>query len=289
MHSRSPSSGASFSTVRILIIGNMVWGRESSPASVPSLFHVHHGGSHNTSRHARREIPRGLGTGSDLSDINPETGLIDPNSLRHSTWMLNRMRTNGDLVPHTPKPAKPKMPSIRFVPHQDSARPSLQFDPISRTLPNTTDVIRVGRYSEKDGQSYVVSDARSSAPVGFKSKVVSRKHCEFWFQNGQWYIKDVKSSSGTFLNRLRLSPASTESRPYQVNDGDIIQLGIDFKGGEEMIFRCVKMRIECNRDWQKSVNPYKYVLPRTIQGDLQRTDLKLNPAYVPFDACRIFR
>jgi pSer/pThr/pTyr-binding forkhead associated (FHA) protein len=97
----------------------------------------------------------------------------------------------------------------------------------------------------------------SAAPVGFKSKVVSRRHCEFWYENGKWYIRDVKSSSGTFLNHIRLSPPSQESKAFPVNDGDIIQLGIDFKGGEEMIFRCVKMRVELNRGWQNKLNSFK--------------------------------
>lgn len=113
--------------------------------------------------------------------------------------------------------------------------------------------MRVGRYSERDN----ASPEPNTLPVGFKSKVVSRRHCEFWCTNGgQWYIKDVKSSSGTFLNHVRLSPPGQESRPYAVNDGDVVQLGIDFKGGEEVIFRCVKIRIECNRGWQKSLNAY---------------------------------
>src|SRR5690606_16633172 len=58
---------------------------------------------------------------------------------------------------------------------------------------------------------------------------------------------------------IRLSPPGHESKPYVVNDGDIIQLGIDFKGGEEMIFRCVKMRLELNRGWQNKLNTFKYV------------------------------
>jgi pSer/pThr/pTyr-binding forkhead associated (FHA) protein len=104
----------------------------------------------------------------------------------------------------------------------------------------------------------------SAAPVGFKSKVVSRRHCEFWYEDGKWYIKDVKSSSGTFLNHIRLSPPSQESKAFPVNDGDIVQLGIDFKGGEEMIFRCVKMRLELNRGWQNKLNSFKYVFCPTF-------------------------
>lgn len=157
-----------------------------------------------------------------------------------------------------------QMPTIKFIPHQDprSNKPSLAFTATSRTLPHEDCVIRVGRYSERDGQPNPPSHLPSAAPVGFKSKVVSRRHCELWCSKGQWYIKDVKSSSGTFLNHIRLSQPSIESRPFPVNDGDVVQLGIDFRGGEEMIFRCVKIRIECNRSWQKSLNQFKYESPR---------------------------
>jgi pSer/pThr/pTyr-binding forkhead associated (FHA) protein len=152
-----------------------------------------------------------------------------------------------------------QLPSIRFIPHHDprSHRPSLSFTAVSRTLPTPETVIRVGRYSERDTIPESRGNVPSAAPVGFKSKVVSRRHCEFWCENSQWFVRDVKSSSGTFLNHLRLSPPGVESKPWPVNDGDVIQLGIDFRGGEEMIFRCVKIRIECNRGWQKGLNPFK--------------------------------
>ncbi|KJZ74752.1 hypothetical protein HIM_05869 [Hirsutella minnesotensis 3608] len=160
-------------------------------------------------------------------------------------------------------------PSIRFSAYYDprSTRPSLTFAPISRTLPNGSEVIRVGRYSERDGQTsaYMTGSQPSAAPVGFKSKVVSRRHCEFWCEDGKWFIKDVKSSSGTFLNHIRLSPPSQESKAYPVNDGDIVQLGIDFKGGEEMIFRCVKMRLELNRGWQNKLNNFNVAAHKRLR------------------------
>jgi len=154
---------------------------------------------------------------------------------------------------------KSRPPTIRFFPHQElrQGRPSLNFAPVIRTLPNESSIIRVGRYSEREGIPVSNPSGPSDAPVGFKSKVVSRKHCEFSFSNGSWQIKDVSSSSGTFLNHIRLSQPNTESRLYPVKDGDIVQLGIDFRGGEEMIFRCVKIRIECNRAWQKRPNNFK--------------------------------
>ena len=167
------------------------------------------------------------------------------------------------------------LPTIRFIPHQDprSARPSLTFAPISRTLPDSNSVIKIGRYSERDANPTPAPNTPSAALVGFKSKVVSRKHCEFWCSNGQWYVKDVKSSSGTFLNHIRLSQPNAESRPYPVNDGDVVQLGIDFRGGEEMIFRCVKIRVECNRAWQKGLNSFKYVLCCAQTSNYGTTDI----------------
>lgn len=169
------------------------------------------------------------------------------------------------------------LPSIRFSAYYDAraARPSLTFQPVSRTLPSGSEVIKVGRYSERDAQPQVAPNVPSASPVGFKSKVVSRRHCEFWFESGKWHIRDVKSSSGTFLNHIRLSPPGTESKPYVVNDGDIIQLGIDFKGGEEMIFRCVKMRLELNRGWQSKLNTFKYVVSRLLMLS-PRSDFQTN-------------
>lgn len=146
--------------------------------------------------------------------------------------------------------------TIRFYPYQDANRPSLPFSSVARTLPSENSIIRVGRYSERDGAPIGNQTEPSDAPVGFKSKVVSRKHCEFSFVNGQWHVKDVGSSSGTFLNHMRLSQPNVKSRLYAVRDGDIVQLGIDFKGGEEMIFRCVRIRIECNRSWQQLPNEF---------------------------------
>ncbi|KAH8669935.1 hypothetical protein BGZ61DRAFT_363739 [Ilyonectria robusta] len=177
----------------------------------------------------------------------------------------NRASTAGDAVSNAPD----TMPSIRFSAYYDprSTRPSLTFPPISRTLPTGSEKIRVGRYSERDSHSManLPGNQPSAAPVGFKSKVVSRRHCEFWYEDGKWYIKDVKSSSGTFLNHIRLSPPSQESKAFPVNDGDIVQLGIDFKGGEEMIFRCVKMRLELNRGWQNKLNTFNMAAHKRLQ------------------------
>lgn len=189
-----------------------------------------------------------------------------PNSSAEPTTASDAPAATGTNSTDATQPAagSKQKATIRFFPYQDtfqSSRPSLPFVPIARTLPSESSVIRVGRYSERDGIPIPNPTEPSDAPVGFKSKVVSRKHCEFIFSNGQWHIKDVGSSSGTFLNHMRLSQPNMVSRLYSIKDGDIVQLGIDFRGGEEMIFRCVRIRIECNRSWQQQPNEFKYGAP----------------------------
>ncbi|CAI7593123.1 unnamed protein product [Penicillium glandicola] len=186
---------------------------------------------------------------SQESTPSPEPGATPSNGIEPTSTPAEGQVTSKSETKAT----------IRFFPYQDSlqsTRPSLPFAPVARTLPSESCVIRVGRYSERDGVPPPNPTEPSDAPVGFKSKVVSRKHCEFLYVNGQWHIKDVGSSSGTFLNHMRLSQPNMVSRLYSIKDGDIVQLGIDFRGGEEMIFRCVRIRIECNRSWQQQPNEF---------------------------------
>lgn len=70
-------------------------------------------------------------------------------------------------------------------------------------------------------------------------------------------MKDTKSSSGTFVNNARLSAANTESQKVPIKDGDIVQLGVDYQGGHEDIYKSVKMRIELGREWQTRKNKFK--------------------------------
>ena len=80
--------------------------------------------------------------------------------------------------------------------------------------------------------------------IAFRSKVVSRAHAELWLgKDGQVYFKDIGSSSGTFLNRLRLSPSGKESRPYPLKSGDTVQLGVDYQGRQEEIYKCVTVKV----------------------------------------------
>ncbi|KAI8077823.1 SMAD/FHA domain-containing protein [Halteromyces radiatus] len=135
---------------------------------------------------------------------------------------------------------EPDTSHIRIVPHLDSSR-SLVFSVIERDVAEGT-ILKIGRFTDKYA---------SSTRITFKSKVVSRGHAEIWSKNGKFYIRDTKSSSGTFLNHVRLSPPNQESRSFLLNDNDVVQLGVDYQGGTEEIYRCVKMRLEINRSTQQ--------------------------------------
>jgi len=112
--------------------------------------------------------------------------------------------------------------SIRIVPAMDSfTRLPLRFDPIDRKV-DDGEVLMVGRHTDR-----LVSEHPTA--VVFRSKVVSRNHAKIWCSNNQWFLQDVGSSSGTFLNHIRLSPPNVASTPYTIKDGDIVQLGIDFR------------------------------------------------------------
>ena len=147
---------------------------------------------------------------------------------------------------------------LRLVPHLESSR-SLHFEPIERDL-SPFAIVKVGRFTDRSNHHQAQTGTSPSDParVAFKSKVVSRGHAEIWADDsGKFFIKDTKSSSGTFLNHIRLSAPNTESRPFPLKDGDVLQLGVDYQGGTEEIYRCVKMRVELNRAWQRGANSFK--------------------------------
>ncbi|KAI0300549.1 hypothetical protein B0F90DRAFT_1723865 [Multifurca ochricompacta] len=196
------------------------------------------------------------------------------------TQILRRRRSGGALassntpqvpavVPNTPQPST--MPAfsgvppptstgashrIRLVPHLDSRR-SLRFEPITRDVGEGDPALRIGRFTERSGMGISQANALNSNKLAFKSKVVSRAHAEVWCEAGaKFYIKDTKSSSGTFLNHVRLSAANQDSRPFELKDGDTLQLGVDYQGGTEDIYKCVRIRVEIGREWQASANAF---------------------------------
>jgi len=83
----------------------------------------------------------------------------------------------------------------------------------------------------------------------FQSKVVSRQHCSIYCNTGKFYVKDMGSSSGTFLQNqkfgdkpYRLSEQGKESSLFELHDGDMIQLGEDYDQGG-VFHKCIMIRV----------------------------------------------
>ena len=79
----------------------------------------------------------------------------------------------------------------------------------------------------------------------FDSKVLSRAHAEVWYENEKVYIKDIKSSNGTFINGTRLSPESQESEPFELHSEDVVDFGIDIltDDNKDILHRRVACRV----------------------------------------------
>ncbi len=52
-------------------------------------------------------------------------------------------------------------------------------------------------------------------------KTVSRRHARLWCESGRWYLSDMQSANGTFINNVRLQPG----QQALLNDGDLINFG----------------------------------------------------------------
>lgn len=188
-----------------------------------------------------------------------DTGIYDtlvtpPAQDENETGQRSASNTaSGDGTPSDG--TKPELEyAIRLTPFVDhsSSVPSFYFGVVERDASNGN-VILVGRYADKRAQDGSID----VDPIAFKSKVVSRKHAEFVVNDGAWYIRDVGSSSGTFLNNVRLSQAGESSAQRPLNDGDILQFGLDYnRAGNEGIYKCVKVRVELNRSWRQKPSHY---------------------------------
>ena len=181
---------------------------------------------------------------TDSAPATPTEQTLDPLSTAAGTSIAS---------PSTP--STNRMLHVRLVPHLEVSSRSLHFEPVNREF-RPGGSVKIGRFNDR-GPNIAANDLKASR-VAFKSKVVSRSHAEISAdREGNFWVKDTKSSSGTFLNHIRLSGPGMDSRLFQVKDGDVLQLGVDYQGGTEEMYRCVKMKVEFNRTFQKAANQFK--------------------------------
>ncbi|KAL9941852.1 hypothetical protein D7B24_001367 [Verticillium nonalfalfae] len=95
------------------------------------------------------------------------------------------------------------------------------FERKTISVPFYPDSLRIGRQTN---QKTIPTPANGF----FDSKVLSRQHAEVWADRmGKIFIRDVKSSNGTFVNGSRLSAENRESEPHELQTQDHLELGID--------------------------------------------------------------
>jgi hypothetical protein len=116
------------------------------------------------------------------------------------------------------------------------------FERKTISVPFYPDVLRIGRQTN-------AKTAPTPANGFFDSKVLSRQHAEIYAErnlNGRIYIRDVKSSNGTFVNGQRLSPENKESEPHELREQDVLELGIDIVSEDQktIVHHKVAARVE---------------------------------------------
>lgn len=95
------------------------------------------------------------------------------------------------------------------------------FERKTITVPYYPDSLRIGRQTN-------AKTVPTPSNGFFDSKVLSRQHAEIWAdRNGKVWIRDVRSSNGTFVNGTRLSAENRDSEPHELQSQDHLELGID--------------------------------------------------------------
>jgi len=114
------------------------------------------------------------------------------------------------------------------------------FERKTINVPYYPDILRVGRQTN-------AKTAPTPSNGFFDSKVLSRQHAEVYAErNGRIFIRDVKSSNGTFVNGKRLSPENKESEPHELREQDVLELGIDIVSEDQktVVHHKVAARVE---------------------------------------------
>lgn len=114
------------------------------------------------------------------------------------------------------------------------------FERKTINVPFFPDVLRIGRQTNAK---------TAPTPINgfFDSKVLSRQHAEIYSErSGRIFIRDVKSSNGTFVNGKRLSPENKESEPHELREQDVLELGIDIVSEDQktVVHHKVAARVE---------------------------------------------
>ncbi|KAJ4266268.1 hypothetical protein NW762_004251 [Fusarium torreyae] len=126
-----------------------------------------------------------------------------------------QMSPQGMMRPMTAEQIPPGQPVLYLLSLNGT------FERKTIAVPFAPECLRIGRQTN---QKTIPTPTNGF----FDSKVLSRQHAEIYAErNGKIYIRDVKSSNGTFVNGTRLSQENRESEPHELQTSDHLELGID--------------------------------------------------------------
>lgn len=186
---------------------------------------------------ARKKPPRGLWPSmkaqpvSGISTTRPQP-LPSATSGQSAASAMSAIHQPSPIVPSQtllPSPIAQNGPRPLSAGGQGDAPAVLVLSPMNGTferkqitVPFFPEVLRIGR------QTHPTKTVPTPVNGYFDSKVLSRQHAEVWAdRNGKIWIRDVKSSNGTFVNNVRLSPENRDSEPHELREHDTLELGID--------------------------------------------------------------
>ncbi|EFQ97483.1 vacuolar protein sorting-associated protein 64 [Nannizzia gypsea CBS 118893] len=164
---------------------------------------------------------------SGVTNTRPQTVSVPPSGVSASSAM-SALHQTPPMVPlqHIMPPQQNGIRPGNRPPHEPAVVLSLlpingTFERKQINVPYFPEVLRIGRQTN-------AKTLPTPANGYFDSKVLSRQHAEVWSDRaGKIWIRDVKSSNGTFVNGQRLSPENRDSEPHELREHDVLELGID--------------------------------------------------------------
>ena len=167
---------------------------------------------------------------SGISNGRPPP-LPNPSSGQSAASTMSAMHQPSPILPsqnRTNAQQQQNAARIDQLPNASDAPAVLALQPLTGTferkqinVPYFPEVLRIGRQTNAKTVPTAINGY-------FDSKVLSRQHAEVWAdRNGKIWIRDVKSSNGTFINGVRLSPENRDSEPHELRESDTLELGID--------------------------------------------------------------
>lgn len=158
---------------------------------------------------------------------------------------------NGQINGSARNQAPPDPPAILHLLPMNNT-----FERKTITVPYYPDVLRIGRQTN---QKTIPTPLNGY----FDSKVLSRQHAEVWAdRQGRVFIRDVKSSNGTFVNGMRLSQENKESEPRELREQDVLELGIDIVSEDQktVVHHKVAAKVEHSGVYGQGSDPLNFGL-----------------------------